>query len=235
VTLDILDAGGKVVRSFSSESGAVEAAGGGDEDDDAPRRSRPAPRVSKTPGMNRFVWDLSYPGPRDPATGQPGTGGPTAVPGRYQVRLTAGGYTETQPLVLREEPRITKDGVTLADLRDQFEHNLRVRDLVSDANRAVYRVREARNRLRDAGGAAADTLQRVRAIEAKLVTPPIRYSKPELQAHITYLYSLTTQADQRVGRDAKQRYTELRKELDAIVAELNPVLGPERAAAAAGK
>jgi hypothetical protein len=237
VTLDILDAGGRVVRSVSSEGGAgTEAvASGGDEEDEAPRRARPAPRLTKTPGLNRFVWDLSYPGPRDPATGQPGTGGPTAVPGTYQVRLTAGGFTETQPLVLREDPRIAKDGVTLADLRDQFEHNMRVRDLVSDVNRAVYRVREARTRLRDGSGTAGDTLQRVRAIEAKLVTPSIRYSKPELQAHITYLYSLTTQADQRVGRDAKERYAELRKELDTIVAQLNQLLGPERSTAAASR
>jgi hypothetical protein len=233
VTLDILDGAGKLVRSFSSEAAATTeatAATGGEEDDDAPRRSRPAPRVPKEKGLNRFVWDLSYPGPRD-GNGRVTTGGPTAVPGRYQVRLTVNGAAQTQPLVLHEDPRVAKDGVTLADLRDQFDHNMRVRDLVSDANRAVARVRGVRTRLRDAGASAGDTLTKVSALEAKLVTPPIRYSRPGLQAHITYLYGMTNQADQRVGRDAKERYTLLRHELDAIVGQLNQLLGPDRQSA----
>jgi hypothetical protein len=181
-------------------------------------------------GGNRFAWDLTYPGPRDGA-GRVGGGGPTAVPGRYQVRLTANGVTQTQPLVLREDPRVVKDGVTLADLRDQFEHNVRVRDLVSDANRAVARVREAQARLRDATGAAADTLRKIDEVAARLVTPPIRYSTPGLQAHITYLYGMTTQADQRVGRDARERYATLRRELDGVIGQLNQLLGPDKTSA----
>jgi len=136
--------------------------------------------------------------------------------------------SQIQPLVLREDPRVAKDGVTLADLRDQFDHNVRVRDLVSDANRAVSRARSADTRLRDGTGAAADTLAKLRGIEAKLITPSIRYSTPALQTHITYLYGMTNQADQRVGRDAKERYATLRRELDAIVAQMNQLLGPDR-------
>ncbi len=45
-------------------------------------------------GMNRFVWDMRYPGPdgdsEDDHVGA-GTRGPKAVPGRYQVRLTVAG------------------------------------------------------------------------------------------------------------------------------------------------
>jgi hypothetical protein len=104
---------------------------------------------------------------------------------------------------------------------------------VSDANRAATRLREARSRLRSASGAGMDTLQRLQAIEAKLLTAPIRYSTPGLQAHITYLYSLTNQADQRVGRDAKERYTVLRREMDAVIADLNAALGPDRPTATA--
>jgi hypothetical protein len=233
VTLDVLDDAGKLVRGFSSEAAApteAAAAGGGEEDDEAPRRSRPAPRIPKEQGLNRFVWDLSYPGPRD-GNGRVTTGGPTAVPGRYQIRLTVNGVAQTQPLVVHEDPRVAKDGVTLADLRDQFDHNMRARDLVSDVNRAVARVRAVRTRLRDAGAAAGDTLAKVSALEAKLVTPPIRYSTPALQAHITYLYGMTNQADQRVGRDAKERYTVLRRELDGVVTQLNQLLGPDRQSA----
>jgi hypothetical protein len=47
-----------------------------------------------------------------------------------------------------------------------------------------------------------------------------------LQAHIQYLYSMTTQADQKIGRDAITRYATLRKELDDRIAEAKKVLGP---------
>ena len=95
------------------------------------------------------------------------------------------------------------------------------------------RIRFARTRLREGAGSAADTLQRIRALEAKLLTPPIRYSTPGLQAHITYLYGMTNQSDERVGRDAKERYQVLRRELDGVVAEINTLLGPDRPIATA--
>lgn len=191
-----------------------------------PGRNRPAPRPTANAGLNRFIWDMKYPGPRDGTTRLPGTNGPMAPPGRYQVRLTVAGQTLTQPLVLRVDPRVARDGVTPADIRDQFAHNLRVRDLVSDANRAATRLREALKESRT--GAGADTVRaQLRAIEARLLTPPIRYSTPGLQAHITYLYGMTLNADQRVGRDAKERYQVLRRELDTLVARLNALLGAD--------
>lgn len=233
VTLDIMDATGNVVRSFSSEAGAVAARPEpADESEEAPSRGQGiAVVLPKHQGLNRFIWDLRYPGPWQAATQGAGNGGPMAVPGSYRVRLTAAGangspaLTETQPLELRIDPRVAQDGVSLADLRGQLEHNVRVRDLVSDANRAVATIRGVRTRLKGATGAAADTLAAVSAIEAQLVTPPIRYSKPGLQAHITYLYGMTTGADQAVGHDAVERYNTLRAELDVQLAALRKVLG----------
>jgi len=49
-----------------------------------------------------------------------------------------------------------------------------------------------------------------------------------LQTHITYLYSLTTATDQKIGKDAVERYGVLRKELDGRVAELNKLIGAEK-------
>ena len=122
------------------------------------------------------------------------------------MRLTVGSWTSTQPLTVIEDPRVTKDGVTTADLREQFEHNMRVRDLVSDVNRTVARVRAAQASLRDAAGGSGDTLAKLNELASHLITPSIRYSKPELQTHITYLYSVTNATDQKIGRDAIERY-----------------------------
>ena len=46
---------------------------------------------------------------------------------------------------------------------------------------------------------------------------------------------MTNQADQRVGRDAKERYAVLRRELDGVVAQLNQLLGPDRMSAQASR
>ncbi len=219
-----------MVRTFSSEGAQRPQAEGPRDPDDDMRPGGGAgggARLTKNVGLNRFAWDLRYPGPWNAATRGPAPGGgPTALPGRYSVRLIVAGHQVEQVLVVHADPRNTTDGVTLADLSEQFNVGMQVRDMVSDVNQLVARVRAERSRLRDATGAAADTLRLVTALEQKLVTPPVRYSKPELQAQITYLYSLTNQADQRIGRDVIERYAVLRKELDALKVEGAKVLPP---------
>jgi hypothetical protein len=229
VTIEILDAAGNLVNAFSS-GGAQRPQGTAvptDPDEDMrPRGGGGGPRVTKSVGLNRFTWDLRYPGPWNAATRSPAVGGgPTAVPGTYQVRFSVGDYKATQPLVVRIDPRNAADGVTVADLKEQFEIGVQVRTLVSDVNQVVGGLRDAKRRLVNATGPAADTLRSIEALEAILVTPSVRYSKPGLQAHITYLYSLTNQADQRIGRDVIERLAVLRRELDAVIARATPILG----------
>ena len=98
------------------------------------------------------------------------------MPGSYTVRLAAGGKTMTQPLTVLIDPREAKDGVTIADLREQFQHNMRVRDMVSEVNQLVANVESARQRLQNAGGAGADTLRTTRraAREARDAGGPLQ-------------------------------------------------------------
>ena len=102
---------------------------------------------------------------------------------------------------------------------------MRVRQLVSDVNQTVAKLRAEQAKLRGAapGSAAAAELANLNDLAGRLVTPPIRYSQPGLQTHITYLYGMTNGADQKIGRDAIERYGSLRKSLDEITAELNRV------------
>ena len=55
----------------------------------------------------------------------------------------------TQPFTVLIDPNVAADGVTVADLKEQFEHNLRVRDLVVSVNQTISRLREAQGRLKD--------------------------------------------------------------------------------------
>lgn len=227
--MEIVDPVGKVVRKFTSSTGtapvppaAADAeAGGGEDAGEGGFRIRSGPtRLEKEPGLHRFTWDLRYPGPWMSAARPEGPNGPMAVPGKYSVRLTAENFTFTQAFNVVEDPRVTKTGVTLADLTAQFQHNLRVLALVNDVNHAVARIRSAQTSLKD-----PDKLAKLNELASHLITPAVRYSKPELQTHITYLYSLTTATDQRIGQDAVDRYTALRKELDQRLSELNTLLG----------
>ena len=105
VKLEILDARGQVVRSFSStdQPEASEA--------DLKKQLiplywlRPFRALSAEAGMHRWVWDLHYQTPNSlrheyPIAAIPGDTprlplGPTALPGHYTVRLTANGKSQT--------------------------------------------------------------------------------------------------------------------------------------------
>jgi hypothetical protein len=75
------------------------------------------------------------------------TNGPLAVPGTYQVRLTVDGKTLTRPITIRKNPLLTD--VTLADLREQFDLAIQIRDKVSEANQAVINIRDLKRQTTD--------------------------------------------------------------------------------------
>jgi photosystem II stability/assembly factor-like uncharacterized protein len=227
LVMEILDPAGKVVRKFTSSTGTVpeppaapDADAGGDDAGEGGSRVRSGPtRLDKTSGLHRFTWDLRYPGPWMNAARPEGPNGPAAVPGRYSVRLTAENFTFAEAFNVVEDPRVTASGVTLAQFTEQFDHNMRVLMLVNDVNHAVARIRAARTSLSDSA-----KLAKLNELASHLITPTVRYSKPELQTHITYLYSLTNATDQKIGQDAIERYQTLRKELDQLLGELNSIL-----------
>ncbi|MGH7656370.1 MAG: WD40/YVTN/BNR-like repeat-containing protein [Gemmatimonadaceae bacterium] len=225
VSIEILDGAGKAVRKFSSVAPAAtrpvaEDGGGGG------RGGRGGnTRLDKNPGMHRMTWDLRYPGPQS-GSGAEGGNGPEAVPGQYSVKFVAGSVTQTKPLTVVEDPRILRDGITLADLKEQFNHNMAVRELVSDANKTVARLRAAQQKLKGATGAQAEELAKLNELADKLITSPIRYSEPKLLTHITYLYSMTNGADEKPGKDAVDRLRVLKTQLADRKKELDKILGP---------
>ena len=159
--------------------------------------------------MNRVAWDVRH------------SSGLSAPPGAYQARLKVGDVTETQPFNVLIDPRVAAGGVTVADLKEQFDHNMRMRELTAAAGQLLTRVRAALSH------PDADKAAKARAIYEKLVNTPegVRYNKPGLQAHMTYLAGMTTGVDQKIGRDAIERYQELKKQLDALKAEADRLLG----------
>ncbi len=171
--------------------------------------------VSANAGFNRFTWGVQH---------QNGFGAP---PGDYTVTVAVGGLTKTVPLTVEIDPRLAAEGYTAADLQEQFAHNVRTRAMVTEVNALIARARQAETRLAAAGAPAADSLAKVKEVlHGQLLTQPVRYGKPGLQAHIQYLSGMTTRVDQKVGRDAIERADVLRKELDEATAAINRAIGP---------
>jgi photosystem II stability/assembly factor-like uncharacterized protein len=106
LTLEILDPAGEVIRKYSSEDKATPV---NPDTLSIPlfwvRTPEP---LSTAAGMHRWIWDLRpTPAPR-PAGGGGGFGrggATTVLPGTYSVRLTVGGKSYTQPLVVKMDPR----------------------------------------------------------------------------------------------------------------------------------
>ncbi len=145
VLLDVLDASGKVIRSYSSEDPvltpdpAIDPAGYDkicQQNAAAPDCRVPlywtAPQnvVATRKGMHRFSWDLHFepigdePRASAGATGAvpghayPAVDAPWAPPGKYTVRLTVNGKAYTQPLTLALDPRVKTAAADLARLAE---------------------------------------------------------------------------------------------------------------------
>lgn len=157
VTLEFLDAEGKLIRRISSKEEPKESARAGftAEEDEGPAPARGSNRAPAEAGLNHFVWDMRY---ADAAT-FPGlimwagsVRGPLVIPGTYQVRLTVDGQSQMQPFVVKKDPRAP---TTPEDFQKQLALALQIRDKLTQANQGVSRIREARRQL-DAYAASAN-------------------------------------------------------------------------------
>src|SRR5437867_3049508 len=212
VKLDILDAAGKVVRSYSSEGRAPAAGGRG-----GGRRGGGLPStLPKKTGMNRFVWDLRYAGGAAATSDGEGAGfaggGPLVPPGAYKATLTANGVTKTEPIVVRIDPRVAKDGVTTADLAEQTRFALKVRDAIADARALAQRVRTALD-------SKAGDQEKLQEIQGRLVTKTGPYEDQMFIDQMSNIAREIGAADQKVPASAYERLTDLMKEWTAIKAD----------------
>jgi photosystem II stability/assembly factor-like uncharacterized protein len=157
LTLQILDSSGQVVRTF--ESSPEEDKKGKKETDEDSDFGPPAPKPpSRTAGLNRFAWDLRYPG----ATvfeglimwGARAEQGPATPPGEFQARIIANGVTQTEKFTVLKDPRL--GNVTNADLEAQFKLAVQVRDKVSQADDMVVRIRALKKSLKERADKAKD-------------------------------------------------------------------------------
>jgi hypothetical protein len=265
VKVEILDAAGRVIRTFTGGATRPDSARASDSTRarttpatpadtiisptgcETPRRRQMAARPGGSRGLNRFAWALRYPGATSFDcmiiwSASPDQG-PIAPPGRYQVRLTANGASETRPVVVRMDPRLT--GVTEADLREQFDLAMRIRDRVSAANDAVLRIRRLRSQIANRVARAStpdvarqgdSTARALRTVEDALYQVRNRSGQDPLNYPIRInnrmaaLGRSVQSGDARPTAAAYVVFRELSSELDAELRRLDDVLARDVAA-----
>jgi hypothetical protein len=172
VKIEVLDAKGKAIRTYSSTDSVLAPDPGLEPEaynrvcmrnPNAPHCSVPlywaAPNIalSATAGMHRFIWDMRY----DPIQGMTSESeanavphrtyfaatAPFAPPGTYTVRFTADGTTSAQPLTLVLDPRVKTPPAAMATIatltRELYDNAQTVHAAYMDARRMSDRLTAA--------------------------------------------------------------------------------------------
>jgi len=236
-TIEILDSQNQVIRKFSSLKTETP-----DEplDPDDKKREK---EIKVEAGLNRFVWNLRY----ESANRVPGyylweynggARGPIALPGKYQVRLTVDGKSQTAPFELKLDPRVH---VSQQDLEKQFTLLMQIREQLNRVYAAVNQIEDVRSQTEamkrrlppDDGGRSLATS--ADGLTAKLVSvrdPMINLRisanedslayHPQLDGQLAFLAMIVSSGcDCGPTEAATKRFDELKKQVDDVVAKWN--------------
>jgi hypothetical protein len=232
ITLDIEDADGHAVRHFSSADKPETV---NPKDFNVPMYwVRPPRTLSTEPGMHRFVWDLTYPAPEVLSRDYPISAiyhdtplyplGATVLPGKYTVKLTADGKTDTQTLEIRMDPRVKTAG---DDLKALFELDRKIADALHRDYEAVQQIRSLRKQLKSLQASKPQLARQAAGLEEKLaalegdeggygtrfLSTPEGRSLARLNTGFNMLVSVLDSSDNAPTTQQSAMFTELEKAL----------------------
>ena len=131
VTLEIFEANGTAIKKFSTK----------------PDKKAKEEEMKIKPGFNRFIWNMRY----ADAEGfdglimwAAGLTGPKAIPGKYKAKLTVNDKPLETEFEIVKDPRTSG---TSEDIKAQFDFLIQVRDKVSATNKAIKKIRTAREQI----------------------------------------------------------------------------------------
>jgi hypothetical protein len=244
VSLEFLDASGKVVRRYSNEE-KKEA----ETPPEWPDLTPPEEKLPAETGLNRFAWDLRAQGPT-PLAGEPGAEfrnrGAMVLPGSYQVRLTVEGKPYTVPLELKVDARVK---TSLEDLHKQNDLARKIVAQVSEIHTAVAAIREVRTQIRALDKRFGDNAQQAAVVsaakefdkksldlESKLLQVSAKSSEANLNFPVLIdeqLHSLLFSVDFGDNAPTKQQYEvfdELQKQAQPLLAQYHDLISRDLAA-----
>ena len=239
ISLEFVDGDGELLRRFEPEPPDR-----ADMSDDE-KAFHAGPWITTKPGINRFVWDLRHEGATrvlGNKLGGAANRGPLVVPGAYEARLViteASGESKTlsETFEVRNDPRVE---VSAADLHEQLEALLGIRDHISKANEAVISIRSIKKQLEHWRGrsdlgdetrtAADDLEEKLHVIEDRLMVPgehkdTFGLNEPSrLTEKLASVISVIASADARPTRNSLLVAAEYSDEIDEELERLNHVL-----------
>jgi len=175
VTLEILDLQGKLVRRYSSDDKPEQTPEDIKKQLIPPYWLRPQHILSAGAGMHRWVWDLRYPHPYStlyeyPISAVPhdtprNPSGPLVLPGKYIVKLTANGKTQSSSLTVKMDPRVK---TTATGLKDKFYLEMRLASAISRDSEAVSQARSMQEQLAGLEKKQGSFAEQAKQISAKL-------------------------------------------------------------------
>ncbi|MBN3519215.1 glycosyl hydrolase [Algoriphagus lutimaris] len=224
VTIEIKDAEGNLINTYT---GTKEKEG----------RSNPGLKE----GLNTFTWNMRYPG----ATVFDGMiiwsarpqRGPMAPIGEYNVTLKTGDVEKNTSFKLEMDPNL--EGVTAADIQEQFDLAMVIRDKVSEANEAVILIRDIRAQANEVKANAKvkaqieEVLSKMRVIEEDLYQVQNQSGQDPLNFPIKLnnrLASLQRSVESGQAKPTDASYVvfeELSGELEGHLSKLNEILNGE--------
>ena len=231
VSLEIMDANGQVVKKFAAKP-------------DKKAKEEQLPKLKL--GSNRFVWNMRH----TDAEGFDGLimwggglTGPRAMPGTYKAKLTINTKSLETTFDILKDPRTTG---TLADIKEQFDFLIRVRDKLSETNKAVKKIRSAREQinratepmkdkadLKEVTDLAKIILDALKKIEEALYQTknksgqdPLNYPV-RLNDKLAALSSEATASDFKPNAQTKAVFIELTGNIDEQLTVLNKVLNEQ--------
>jgi len=223
LTIDILDAQGKLVRHLTSKASKK-----AEQPQEWPDLLHPSSTLPAFAGMNRFAWNLRY---DDPAqipgafyAGDPPRG-PIAMPGHYTVKLTVGGKSQTAPLDLELDPR---DHGSAPGLAQKFALSMQVYHDQDALHRAVNDIRAAKTQIAALHNKDGDAIvAKLSNIEQQMIQVNIKGSEANLNfpgmlnERIYSFAGLLEDADTAPNQQETETYADLHGRLQAQLAAWN--------------
>ncbi|CAN5357087.1 hypothetical protein BH23CHL1_BH23CHL1_14640 [soil metagenome] len=234
VTLTFLDADGNEIKAFSSKKPEV---------DPAERGQKKEPLVSVKEGLNRFVWDMRYADAfnfKDAIYRAGGVTGPLAAPGTYRVRLCAGEQSWEQEFEICKDPRVSASD---AELHEQFQLLMEIRDKLTATNSATVQLRDLRSqidlwegRAKDQPGteklfeATTSLKNSLKDVEEELLQTSWKSSRDaltapsKLNAKLATLMGIVASADAAPTQQAREVFAHLSEQVDIQLNHLTDLL-----------
>jgi len=239
VTIAIRDEQGNRVESF--ESGREGGVSG-------PSPFSKTSRVSTAAGLNRWVWDMRYPGPSFipghvlfmHAPPAPPVGA-LALSGAYRLEISADGAALSVPFEIKPDPRVTSSA---GELRAQFDLHSKLVAELSTLNDAVLRIRRIRKQLDglvERAGKEKNAIatiargirQKLAAIEQTLVEPSMEtyadaFNFPiRLDNKLSILIGVVANSDAAPTQPSYELSRELSSKIGAELARLRELIATD--------